>query len=381
MEKKEKRYVALIVIGIVIVVALSHLDIVLSVAGFAWSLVLPVVIGLVTAFILDVPVSGFEKLFHKMTAKKKKPPKDKTIHVISIVLTILCVLLILALLCTLVIPELVRTVRSISAMVKEHWPEWSATLISILEDWEIDTTAINEFISTFDFGGAIEKIASGAGNLIGSITSITTSTVTAVSSAVIGIIIAVYMLLDRNTLIRQGKKMLYAYAKPAAADKACYVCALLKDYYSKFLSGQCLESVILGAMIFIFFTIFRLPYAGLIGVVTAICALIPYIGAFISCALGVVLALMNSPEKALLCLIVYLAVQFIETQFIYPHVVGGSVGLSPLWTLISVLIGGNLLGILGMIFFIPLVSVIYTLIKEDTDKRLEQKKKDAVKTT
>ncbi len=112
------------------------------------------------------------------------------------------------------------------------------------------------------------------------------------------------------------------------------------------------------------------------GVVTAICALIPYVGAFVSCALGVLLALLESPQKAIICLIVYLVVQFVETQFIYPYVVGGSVGLSPLWTLIAVLIGGNLFGLMGMIFFIPVVSVIYTLIKEDTDKRLEIKKKE-----
>ena len=131
--------------------------------------------------------------------------------------------------------------------------------------------------------------------------------------------------------------------------------------------------------LFISFTIFGLPYAPLLGVVTAICALIPYVGAFVSCALVVLVALLESPQKAIICLIVYLVVQFVETQFIYPYVVGGSVGLSPLWTLIAVLIGGNLFGLMGMIFFIPVVSVIYTLVKEDTDKRLGIKKKEMQK--
>lgn len=110
----------------------------------------------------------------------------------------------------------------------------------------------------------------------------------------------------------------------------------------------------------------------MVGVVTAVCALIPYIGAFISCALGVILAFMISPQKALISLIVYLVVQFVESQFIYPRVVGGSVGLSPLWTLFAVLVGGKLMGLFGMIFFIPLVSVIYILIKEDVNKRLDK---------
>ena len=127
---------------------------------------------------------------------------------------------------------------------------------------------------------------------------------------------------------------------------------------------------------FICFLIFRLPYAGLVGTVTAICAIIPYVGAFLSCALAVLLTLMTSPDKTITCTVVYLAVQFIETQFIYPRVVGGSVGLSPLWTLVAAIIGGNLFGLLGMIFFVPLVSVVYILVKEDTDRRINVKKQN-----
>lgn len=372
MITKEKRNIILIIVGIILLIALTHFELVISLAGHAWNLILPVVIGLVVAFILDVPVTGFENLFRKMTAKKKKKPKEKTIHGISIVLTLLCVILIVALLCTLVIPEVVRTVKSITELVKEHWPAWMAAL----EAQNIDTTLIKDFLTTLDLESTVKNIANSAGLVIGSIADVTTSTVSTIASAVIGAIIAVYILISRDLLLGQGKKVLYAYAKTEKADKVWYVCGLLKSAYTKFLSGQCLESVILGALIFISFTIFGLPYAGLIGIVTAICALIPYIGAFISCALGVFLALLDSPQKALLCLVVYLAVQFIETQFIYPYVVGGSVGLSPLWTLISVLIGGKLLGLIGMIFFIPLVSVIYTLIREDTYKRLEEKKKN-----
>ncbi len=368
MTKREKRRIIFAVIAVILTFILVRPDMMLSLAGFLGSLLLPLAVGLIVAFILDVPVSAFERLIGKITAKKKKPLKTKTIHNLSIALTILCLLLVVALVCTLVIPELVRTVKSISALVKESWPRWMAKL----EMLNIDTSQISELFSSFNFEEALKGIASSAGTLIGSIASATTSTVSAVSAAVIGAIIAIYVLLDRDTLLRQSKKVIYAYTKEKTADRVCYVCGLIKSAYAKFLSGQCIESVILGMLIFIAFTIFRLPYAGLIGIVTAVCSLIPYIGAFISCALGVFLAFLDSPKKALICLIVYLAVQFIETQFIYPHVVGGSVGLSPLWTLISVLIGGNLLGLLGMIFFIPLVSVIYTLVKEDTDKRLNK---------
>lgn len=370
MTKREKRRIIFAVIAAILIFILVRPDMMLSLASFIGSLLLPIAVGLVVAFILDVPVSAFEKLIKKLTAKKKKPLKEKTIHNLSIVLTILCLLLVVALVCTLVIPEVVQTVKSISGLVKASWPKW----MEMLETLNIDTTQIKDLFASFNIEEALKGIANSAGTLIGSIASATTSTVSTISAAVIGTIISIYVLIDRDTLLRQSKKMIYAYTKEKTADKICYVCDLIKSAYAKFLSGQCIESLILGMLIFIAFAIFRLPYAGLIGIVTAVCSLIPYIGAFISCALGVFLAFLDSPQKALICLVVYLAVQFIETQFIYPHVVGGSVGLSPLWTLISVLVGGNLFGLIGMIFFIPLVSVIYTLVKEDTDKKLETKK-------
>lgn len=374
---KDKKRTFLYAAGIIILlIALTHFEMVTSLFGWLWDMALPIVVGLVLAFILDVPVSGFEKLFGKLTAKKKKKPKQKTIHTISIVLTIICVLLVIALLFLLVIPELVRTAKSAVELIKEQWPKW----LAIMESYNIDTTMIKEFLAGLDLENTVKNLLDGAGSVIGSIAGAATSTFSVISAAVIGVIIAVYVLSSRDLLKNQAKKVIYAYTDKQKGDRICYVSGLVRTAYSKFLSGQCLESILLGILIFIAFTIFRLPYAGLIGAVTAICALIPYIGALISCGLGVILCLMDSPKKALICLIVYLAVQFIETQFIYPYVVGGSVGLSPLWTLISVLVGGKLLGLMGMIFFIPLVSVIYTLVKEDTDKRLELKKKAGIKT-
>lgn len=124
---------------------------------------------------------------------------------------------------------------------------------------------------------------------------------------------------------------------------------------------------------FVSFSIFRLPYAGLVAVLTAVCAFIPYIGAFVSCVTGALLTLIYDPSKVILCVIVYSVVQFIENQFIYPHVVGNSVGLSALWTLLAALIGGKLFGLVGILFFIPLTAVIITLVEESTDKRIAKK--------
>lgn len=370
MENKEKKIIFGIALVIVLFVALTHFELVVSFFSYVTNMILPIIIGLILAFVLNVPATGFENILNRIFAKKKHKISQKAINIIALILTLLCVALVITLLCTLVIPELVRTVKSIATLIEENWSVW----MTELEKYNIDTTRIKEWVASFDFESLFKRLTDNVGTVIGSVADITTSTVSVISSAVIGIIIAIYVLASRKTLGRQSKKVLYAYVKTKTADKICYICSLIKTAYTKFFTGQCVEAVILGVLIFIAFSIFRLPYAGLVGVVTAICAMIPYIGAFISCALGVILALLTSPEKAIMCLIVYLAVQFVETQFIYPHVVGGSVGLSPLWTLIAVLLGGKLFGMMGMIFFIPLTSVIYYLLKEDIDLRLNKKR-------
>ena len=147
--------------------------------------------------------------------------------------------------------------------------------------------------------------------------------------------------------------------------------ALSMKHIPSFFSGQCIEAVILGLLIFIAFTVFRLPYANLIAVLTAILSFIPYIGAFASCFIGALLIVMVDPWKGLLSIVVYQVVQFIENQFIYPRVVGKSVGLSPLYTLVAAMIGGKLFGIIGIIFFIPLTAVIIELVKEDACRRIQ----------
>jgi len=277
--------------------------------------------------------------------------------------------LIFALLFTAVIPEIVRTVKSIASLVDARWPEW----ITALKAMRIDTTVLVEWIDSFDLQRMMDTAASGAGTLIGSLANAATTTVTGVAEFIIALILAIYVLMDRETLIRQCKKLLYANVKRSAADKLCEVAGLISWSYTKYFSGQCIEALILGVLILLSFLVFGLPYASLVAMATAICALIPYIGATVSCVIAVLLTLLAAPEKALLCLIVYLVLQFVETQFIYPHVVGGSVGLSPLWTLIAALIGGKLCGLLGMIFFIPLAAVLYILVREDTNGKLEKK--------
>ncbi len=221
--------------------------------------------------------------------------------------------------------------------------------------------------------GAQGLLNLGLGSIASSVFAAARSTISVLSSSVFAFVIAVYVLASKCTLGRQVNRVMDAHLAPGHAARIRHVASLATDTYSKFLSGQCLEACILGTLIFLAFSLFRLPYAGLIGFLTALFAFVPYVGAFASCAIGAFLTLLASPEHALLCVIVYLAVQFIENQFIYPHVVGSSVGLSALWTLIAALVGGKLFGIVGIVFFIPIVAVLYELFRQWTNARLAER--------
>ena len=181
------------------------------------------------------------------------------------------------------------------------------------------------------------------------------------------------MSVGSESLCHHARTLVCAYLKPSHSAWLLKFCRLFRQSFANFLTGQCSEAVILGVLMALAFSVFKIPYGSLVGMLTAICAIIPYVGALISCVVSVFLVLLVDPVLAVRCLIVYLAVQFIENQFIYPRVVGKSVGLSPLYTLVAAMIGGELFGIIGIIFFIPLTAVILELVKEDACRRLRAK--------
>ena len=215
-------------------------------------------------------------------------------------------------------------------------------------------------------------VPASGGGLIGGVVS-------GVSTFVIGLIFSFYLLMQKEKLARQGRQVLYALLPERKADHALDILRLSSRTFSSFLSGQCLEAVILGTLFVIAMTIFRMPYALLVGVLIALTALIPIVGAFIGCAVGAILIAITDPWKALMFIVLFLVLQQIEGNLIYPHVVGSSVGLPSIWVLAAVTLGGNLMGIVGMLFFIPLCSVLYALFRGYVQKRLVEKKVPARK--
>lgn len=370
MSKRMKNCMLLIAFGVALYACLNNFGSVIRFFQDIGGLLLPIIGGMIVAFVLNVPVKGFETLYSRLFRKINFQPKNGPLVMLSLLSTLACIVLIVILVSTMVVPQLISSVRSVYLTIQTRSPQW----IAFLSEYGFDTTWITKQLSSLslsqiDVEHIVQNVLTGAGNFLSSALGIATSTISIIVNCFFSLVIALYILLSKKTLGRQCKKLLYVHVRKPIADCIYHVATLISKIYSKFLSGQCIEAIILGVLIFISFTIFRIPYAVLITVLTGVLSFIPYIGAFFACFIGAVLVLMVNPLQALLSIIVYQVVQFIENQFIYPHVVGGSVGLAPLWTLVAVLIGGNLFGILGMIFFIPLVAVLYQLVKEYTNKK------------
>lgn len=366
MDKKFKQNIALVVIGVVLFACLTNLPVVFDVLKKVNEIFFPIISGFIIAFILNVPMRGYNMILSKVFKKKKRFSK-KAIKLLSLFLTYFSIITVIVVMCTLVIPTTAKSVTSLYGTILKELPE----LTEKLGEKNIDISAIAEYISTIDLNKILNNVLSGAGTVFTSVASLLSGAVFAILNVGISIVVSIYVLMCKEELLRQGGKLVRAYVKKPFGDLVIKSAKMFNKSFTKFLSGQCVEAVILGILISFSFLLFGIPYSGLIGLLSGILSFIPYIGPFISCVIGAFFVLLAEPSKFILCIIVFLAVQYIEEQFIYPHVVGGSVGLSPIWTLLAVLVGGNAFGMLGIFFSIPITSVIFQLIKEKTSKKLE----------
>lgn len=375
IDKETKRAAGLIAFGVLLYAAVMNLDIVLAALGSVVEIFFPVLLGLGVAFVLNVPVSGVERIIRRAADRiaPGREPSEGVVTMASILITLVCIAVVAVLAVTMLVPELVSSAQTVYPLLVERLPEIERGLASAGIDIDRMLADIAQGVESAEAGGLDGLLDFGLGTVASSVFAAARSTASAITGSMFAFVISVYVLSSKRSLCRHANMVLDAHVDERIAANLRHVAALVTETYSKFLSGQCLEACILGSLIFIAFSIFDLPYAGLIGFLTAIFAFVPYVGAFASCAIGAFLTLLASPDQALMCVIVYVAVQFIENQFIYPHVVGSSVGLSALWTLVAALVGGNLFGVVGIVFFIPLVAVLYELAREWTCARLAER--------
>ena len=364
-----QKILVIIAFGVGFYWLLNNLDGVGSFIHRFFHLLFPFILGGVIAFILNIPMTKIENWI-------KKKLKRKRIHfpvrTISITLALLIFFAVIVAISFLLIPELIENIQLLISNIPQ--------LINDVQDWALkladDYPDIQKQIETaFESNGTnfndivvtvLNHVVNGSLNFVSSLVSGLFTVFTAV-------VFAIYMLNQKEELVIGSKKLMYAYVKKKHVDKLINMAHLANQTFSKFISGQCVEAVILGCIFFVVLSLLGFPYALIISVLISITALIPMFGAMIAMVIGAVLIAVTSPIKAILFIIIFQVIQQIENNFIYPKVVGKSVGLSSMWTLLAVILGGSLMGIVGMIIGLPLASIIYAIIKNETNERLAEK--------
>ena len=368
-----KKIRELIVFTALLVVALWKFDVVLGVLKTIWDIIFPFVLGGAIAFLTNVPMSFLEKKIFENVKKKNKIVR-KLKRPISLILTIVLVVGVIALVMFGVIPQLTRTMGTLVTSINDFIPQMQSWIGEFFHNNQEIMNLVDqiEFDPDQAIKWGISLLGNGAGNMMNTTMSAVGSIVSGVATFFIAFSFACYILFQKEKLHIQIRKVFFAFLPRQKADAFLKVCSLTYRTFANFLAGQCLEAVILGSMFVVTLSILRMPYALLIGILIAFTALIPIFGAFIGCAVGSFLIFMVNPQQAILFVIVFLMLQQIEGNLIYPHVVGESVGLPSIWVLAAVTIGGNLMGIVGMLVFIPLLSVLYTIFREFVYLRLKK---------
>ena len=368
-----KKIRELIVFTALLVVALWKFDVVLGVLKTIWDIIFPFVLGGAIAFLTNVPMSFLEKKIFENVKKKNKIVR-KLKRPISLILTIVLVVGVIALVLFGVIPQLTRTMGTLVTSINDFIPQMQSWIGEFFHNNQEIMNLVDqiEFDPDQAIKWGISLLGNGAGNMMNTTMSAVGSIVSGVATFFIAFSFACYILFQKEKLHIQIRKVFFAFLPRQKADTFLKVCSLTYRTFANFLAGQCLEAVILGSMFVVTLSILRMPYALLIGILIAFTALIPIFGAFIGCAVGSFLIFMVNPQQAILFVIVFLVLQQIEGNLIYPHVVGESVGLPSIWVLAAVTIGGNLMGIVGMLVFIPLLSVLYTIFREFVYLRLKK---------
>ena len=368
-ENKFRQNIILVVLGVTLLVALMNLKTVAGAAGTLIGLIMPLIAGGAIAFILNVPMNFFERKIEWLDKRHPSKFLRKAKTALSLIITLVLFVLCIYLIGNVIFPNLIESGKKIAEIVKENYKSW----ISMAEGYGLDMSYVAILMENLDWDTMVARLQEHGSEIVSTAGQAATSVFGVVANTLFGLIFAIYILLNKKKLGRQAKQLAYAYLKKPWADEACDVASLSYKTFANFLSGQCLEAVILGTMFFVVLFIGGFPYAGTISVVIGCMSLIPFVGAFIGLIFGALLLAVVNVRQAFWFVIIFFIIQQIEGHIVYPKVVGSSVGLPALWTLLAVVVGGKVSGVFGIILFIPLFSVIYALIRRSVYTRLAKK--------
>lgn len=374
-KEKIKQICLLMLLATGLILAVIYSDTIFKGIGVAFGIAAPFIVGGVIAFVLNIPMKSIEE---KILGKWKGKVANSLKRPISMLLAIIFVVLIIGLVIVTVVPQIKSAANVLGQKIpafinnvlieleklSKQYPQLEEQ-VAALEEIEVNWQSIGNTVIGF--------LKNGVGSMLTSTFSVASGIIGGVVNTVISFIFALYILSQKEKLADQGRRILSAYLPEKANTYALKVFSLAYKNFSKFITGQCLEAVILGVMFIVAMSLFRMPYAFMVGVLIAFTALIPVVGAFIGCAVGAFLILIENPIMALWFVVLFLVLQQLEGNLIYPKVVGNSVGLPSIWVLMAVSLGGSLFGVAGMLFFIPLLSTLYALFRESVNDRNRRK--------
>lgn len=373
--KNVRKIRGLILFTGLVILALIKFDLLYGAMVFGIGIGKPFILGGMIAFVINIPMHFYEtKLFGDHRIKGQGKLLKKSRRGLSMVMAFLSVVLVVTLVAVTVIPQLVQAISVLTKKIPVFW----SGLIHQLEVIFAENPQLLYYLDSFEnveidwkstIGTVVGFLQNGVGNMLSSTVTVAGSIISSTVNFFIALVFSIYILTQKERLGDQCDRLLKAYTNPKLYKNVRKVLTLLKQNFSNFITGQCTESVILGLMFVVSMALFRFDYAVMVGVLIAFTALIPIVGAFIGCFIGAFLMLVDDPVRALWFVVLFVVLQQIEGNLIYPHVVGNSVGLPSIWVLAAVTIGGSLMGIFGMLVFIPLLSTVYTLLREDVNKR------------
>ena len=376
MKKKLTYSLIVVTFAIVLYLALSNGEVIFGIGKKLFTVLAPLVLGLAIAFIINVPLKLFESLWIKIFKKAKTNKNEKFKRPVCLVLSILLFAFAIFAIMFMIVPELLRTGENLVANLPDY--------IASLNDWwqKVVDFAAKRGAELPEITLSADKISETIGSFINDnkntvfdkTIGITTSIFSGVIDTVLAISFSIYILAQKERIAYRIKRITYAFVKEERADKLVDFARRTNQTFTNFITGQFIEAVIIGVLCFIGMKIFRMPYASIISVMVGATALIPMFGAFIGTAVGAFLILLVSPVKALWFVIFIIVLQQLEGNLIYPKVVGNSVGLPGILVLVAVTVGGKLFGVVGMLIGVPLCAVLYCLLKEIVEARLEKKK-------
>ncbi len=374
-----KKILGIIVFTVVLLTAFQHFSIVITVLLKIITITAPVIIGICLALILNVPMRALEKNVFKFLANSKRKKVNKMLRPVSLVSTIILTVGFIALLILIILPQLKNAV----VLLINKVPYYIDTAIEFIEPKlhkfgiEADLSSLHPSqINMSKVQSMLSKVFSikNSDELINTTVGVTSSVVSGVVNFALGAVIAIYFLADKERIIRFISRVTKAVCSEKVYGKIHRICTVSETSFSSFITGQFTDSTILGFLCFIGMTVLRLPSAAVVAVSIGITSLIPVIGPFIGEAIGFIIIFIESPIKAVFFLIFILILQAIDNNFIYPKVVGKSVGLPGFVVLIAVIVGGNIGGIIGILLGVPVASAIYILVLDALQEKEKRKK-------